>query len=137
MNLTTSLSPNIVVALDGTPTQAGIFNFAVTATDGANTNVTNYKIEILAPTSAGVLVSGRVLTNDGRGLMNAIVTMTDTSGNVRSYRISSFGYFSFEDVEVGQTYVFQVQSKRFSFAPQVVTISDDLTDLTFVSSNSF
>lgn len=128
-----NLAPSAALAVTGTPTQAGTFNFAVTASDGTNSNVTNYRLQVLAPTAAGVSVSGRVLTNDGRGLRNAIVTMTEPNGNNRSYRTGAFGYFVFEDVEVGQTYIFQVQSKRFTFAPQVVTVNEELTELNFTA----
>ena len=128
-----NLAPSAALAVTGTPTQAGTFNFAVTASDGTNSNVTNYRLQVLAPTAAGVSVSGRVLINDGRGLRNAIVTMTEPNGNNRSYRTGAFGYFVFEDVEVGQTYIFQVQSKRFTFAPQVVTVNEELTELNFTA----
>lgn len=133
VNLNTNVAPNAVVALTGTPMQGGTFDFAITASDGTNSNVTNYRLQILAPTAAGVSVSGRVSTNNGRGLRNAIVTMIDSGGNFRSYRTGAFGYFIFDDVEVGETYVFQVQSKQFQFAPQVVTISEELTELNFTA----
>ncbi len=126
-------APNAAIIISGTPTQGGIYNFTVTANNGGNTNVTNYRLQVLAPVAASVSVSGRVMAQDGRGIRNAIVTMTDSSGNVRLYRTSSFGYFSFDEVEVGQTYVFQVISKQFTFAPQVLTINDDLTELNFTA----
>ncbi len=131
--LNTMIAPNAVVSLGGTSMMGGIFNFTVTATDGTNSNVTNYRVQFLAPVAASVTVSGKVMAQDGRGIRNAIVTMTDASGNIRSYRTSSFGYFTFDEVEVGQTYVFQVQSKRFTFAPQAITINDELTELNFTA----
>ncbi len=91
--------------------------------------------ELQAPTAANVSVSGKVLTADGRGLQNAIVTMTDSNGNSRTFRTGSFGYFRFDDIEIGQTYVFQVVSKRFTFAPQVITINEELTELNFTALN--
>lgn len=127
------LVPSAAVALSGTPTQSGTFNFSVTASNGGNTNVTDYTLNIMAPTAAGVMVSGRVLVGKGSGLTKAIVTMTDINGNIRSFRTTSFGYFQFDDVEVGQTYVLRVNSKRFQFTPQIVTIHDDLTEVIFVA----
>lgn len=94
---------------------------------------TNGLFTVLAPTAASVSVSGRVLTNNGRGLMNATVTLTNASGITRTARTSTFGYFRFDDVEAGQTYIFSVSSKRYSFAPQVVTVTDDLTELNFTA----
>ena len=94
---------------------------------------TNGLFTVLAPTAASVSVSGRVLTNNGRGLMNATVTLTNANGITRTARTSTFGYFRFDDVEAGQTYIFSVSSKRYTFASQVVTVTDDLTELNFTA----
>ncbi len=93
--------------------------------------VQQYTMMITAPTAATVSVSGRVLTPLGRGLTNATVIMTDASGNTRTARTSTFGYYRFDEVEAGQTYIFSVRSKRYRFAPRVVTITEDLTELDF------
>ena len=84
-----------------------------------------------APSAASVTVAGRILTNNGNGLANATVFMTDSFGNIRSARTSSFGYYSFEEVEVGQTYVFSVSSRRYAYAKQVVAINDEVNNLNF------
>jgi Carboxypeptidase regulatory-like domain len=86
-----------------------------------------------APTAASVAVSGRVFTPSGAGLRNAVVSMTDMQGNSRTARTSTFGYFRFEDVEAGGTYIFNVQSKSFQFTPQVVSVTDDLSELNFTA----
>lgn len=88
----------------------------------------------LSPTAASVTISGRVLVSpNGGGLTNAVVVMTDMNGNMRYARSSSFGYYRFEDVEVGQTYIFDVHSKRYQFAPQIVTVMEELTELNFTA----
>jgi hypothetical protein len=84
------------------------------------------------PTSAGVDVSGRVMTPDGRGLRNATVTMTDLHGNVRTAVTSSFGYYRFEGVPVGDSYVMAVNSRLYRFTPRVVQVTDTLTDVDFI-----
>lgn len=132
MNLTTAFAPSAVVSLTGTPTSFGVFNFTITATNGGNTSVTDYTINVLAPTAAGVSVSGRVMTSDGRGLRNATVTLTDASGVSRNVRTSSFGYFRFEDIAAGQVVTVEVRSKRFNFTPQVVFVGDEVVNLEFV-----
>ena len=86
-----------------------------------------------APTAAQVSVSGRVLTPIGRGLTNAVVLVTDIGGNTRAARTTTFGYFQFEEVEAGQTYIFRVHSKRYRFAPQVITITEDFDGLYFTA----
>ena len=85
----------------------------------------------LAPTAAGVSVSGRVLTPSGAGLTNAVVYLTTQNGESIQTRTTSFGYFSFEDIEAGQTVVVSIGSKRFTFTPQIVAVSDNVSDLEF------
>lgn len=85
----------------------------------------------LAPTAANVSVSGRVLTSDGRGIRNVIVVLTDQSGATRTARSSSFGYYRFDDVQVGETYVMSVLSKLYMFNSRVVTVADELTGVDF------
>lgn len=93
--------------------------------------------EALAPTSAGVSVSGKVVTNGkGRGISRTIVQMTDMSGNIRTARTNQFGYFRFEDVQAGETYVFNVYSRRYQFAPQVINVSESLEELIFKPSET-
>ncbi len=87
----------------------------------------------LAPTAAGVSVSGRVLTADGRGVRNAVVSLTDQRGATRSVRTGPFGYYRFDDVQVGEAYVIGVTSKRYRFAPQFVSVTDELTELNLVA----
>ena len=83
-------------------------------------------------TAAGVDVSGRVLTPDGRGLRNAVVSMTGPDGVVRTATTSSFGYYRFENVEAGPSYVMGVTSRNFRFTPRVVQVTDTLTDVDFI-----
>lgn len=89
----------------------------------------------LAPTSASVSISGKVTTSNGRGIRNVIVTLTDPEGNVRTTVTGSFGSYHFTDVEVGHTYILQVQAKKYVFLnpAQVVTVSDELTNLDFTA----
>lgn len=92
-----------------------------------------FAIANFVPLSATVSVSGRVLAPDGRGIRNAVVNLTAPNGTTRTARTSAFGYYRFDEIETGQTYVFSVSSKRFQFAPQVVTITEDLSELDFIA----
>lgn len=83
-------------------------------------------------TAAGVEVSGRVVTPDGRGIRNARVILTDPAGNQRIATTSSFGIYRFTDVETGSTYIFSVASKQYRFTPRVVQVVDSLADFDFV-----
>ena len=86
----------------------------------------------LRPTAAGVSISGRVLVGQ-RGLINATVYLTDQNGATRAARTSFFGYFHFEDVEAGQTYIISVISRRHQFRSQVVSTAGNLSDLNFIA----
>lgn len=87
----------------------------------------------LAPTAASVAVGGRVLAAKGRGLAGARVTSTNQAGETRYAMTNPFGYYRFDDVAAGETYIFEVRSKRCRFAPQVVSVTEDLPELNFVA----
>jgi hypothetical protein len=80
----------------------------------------------------GVSVSGRVFTPQGLALRNAIVVMTDPLGAQRQATTSSFGVYQFDNVVPGQTYIMSVRSKRYRFAAQFTSVSNDLTNVDFV-----
>ncbi len=92
------------------------------------------KIQIAAnPTAADVSVEGRVLNQNGAGILNAIVSVTNAAtGEVRSARTNSFGFFRVSDLEAGGLYIISVRHKAFRFGdPVVLTLGDDMTGLTF------
>jgi len=84
-------------------------------------------------TSANVNVGGRVLTNEGAGLRNATVYLTDAQGNTRKAQTGSFGNFTFEGIEAGQTVVLTVASKRYSFEARTMQVNDNVTDIALVA----
>ncbi|MFM9903960.1 MAG: carboxypeptidase-like regulatory domain-containing protein [Pyrinomonadaceae bacterium] len=90
----------------------------------------------IVPTAAGVSISGRVLTADGRGVRNARVTILNRQGIARNVATGPYGYYRFDDVETGQSYVARVVSRRFGFEPQVLQVNDNLTDVDFVAGTS-
>ena len=59
--------------------------------------------------------------------------MYEPTGAVRMARTNAFGYYNFEEVAVGETYVFEIRSKRFVFAQptQVITVNDNIDSLNF------
>lgn len=91
----------------------------------------------VAPTAATVSVSGRVITPQGRGIRNVVVTMTDSNGNTRTATTTSFGYYRFEEVAAGETYIFAARGKRFSFGQnsQVHSIMEDTSNINFIAND--
>jgi hypothetical protein len=84
---------------------------------------------LLAPTAAPASIAGRVVSSTGTGIRNAIVSLNDNNGGVISTRTNTFGYFQFDSVQTGQTYVINVQAKGYTFAPRALSLTSDLTDL--------
>ena len=86
-------------------------------------------------TAANVTVSGKVTTSAGRGIRNVGITLTDQNGVMSWARTNPFGYFSFNDVAAGETYIFSVNSKRYIFSQptQVLTVNEDFADLNFTA----
>ena len=84
-------------------------------------------------TAASTTVGGHIVTAAGRGIARARVLMTDANGETRYALTNAFGYFRFENVEAGESYIVGVESKLYSFAPQVITISADITEINFIA----
>lgn len=83
---------------------------------------------------AHVRVGGRVIDSNNQGISNTTIRMTLPDGTVRVARSSSFGYYSFNEVEVGETYVLSASHRRYQFsnATQVVSVNDNKDDLNFI-----
>jgi hypothetical protein len=118
-------------------TPSSINTGAHTATVTGVTSFSTWGVGVLFPTSAGVSISGRVLTADGRGVQNAMITV---GGNGLPQQIAvvtgPFGYYTVNNLEAGQTYVVTVNSKRFQFAnpSRIISLVDNLGGFDFVAS---
>jgi hypothetical protein len=93
-------------------------------------------LEFLQTTAATASISGRVTTADGRAIRNAAVVIT---GNALDQPITvttgSFGWFTFEGLPTGETYVVTVNSRRFTFSTpsRVITLVDNVADIDFIA----
>lgn len=89
----------------------------------------------MTTTAAGASISGRVLTANGRGIVNARIIVTDNNGQTRVVTTGLRGTYRIEGVPSGGTFIVQVAAKRFTFAEpvQVLSISGDTTDTNFVA----
>ncbi|MBK9153660.1 MAG: carboxypeptidase regulatory-like domain-containing protein [Chloracidobacterium sp.] len=87
------------------------------------------------PTAGEVSLSGRIATAEGRGIRNVMVTISGGSLAVpRSALTNAFGYFSFQGLEAGETYLVSVSSKRFVFDVPAIVVSpgEDAVGIDFV-----
>ena len=83
-------------------------------------------------TAASAIVSGRVVTADGRGVKRAVVALFDGTGRQFTTRTNSFGFFRFDGVPVGDSYILSASAHGLAFQSKVVEINTSVTDLTFV-----
>jgi hypothetical protein len=91
----------------------------------------------LAPTAATVSVGGRVMTANGRGIRNVRLTLTDSNGEVRTATTTSFGYYRFDDVQAGETYILSAIGKRYTFSQpvQVLNINEATDAVNFIANS--
>jgi hypothetical protein len=118
-------------------------NFGVEGTTaqsvaGIHSNSANFGIHggfwqaFLIPTAASVSVGGRVMTPDGRAIRGVRVTLIDVGGVTRACISSDFGYYRFDEVEVGRTYLILATSKQYTFVARAVTVNDVIGDFDLI-----
>lgn len=92
-------------------------------------------IQILSPTAAPVTIGGKVTMANGRGVVNARVSLVGSNGETLTAFTNSFGYYRFVGISSGGTYLLTVSAKRLTFAvrTQVITIVEDTYNINFTS----
>jgi hypothetical protein len=130
---TNALGNKETLAIIPSAVAVGHFITATATTTDANEGNENNTSEfsqcrqVFAPTSANAAIAGRVFTPQGAGVSKAFVSLTAPNGETRSALTGSLGYYRFEEIAVGETYVISVSSKRYTFAPRAVTLNEDMT----------
>lgn len=109
--------------------------FPILCSDGL-TSLSPIAIARLVPSAAGVSVGGRVLTANGSGLRDVRVTLVASDTSTRSALTNAFGFYRFDDIQAGETYVISVQSKRYQFAEptRVLNVTSELSGVDFTAS---
>jgi hypothetical protein len=78
-------------------------------------------------------LSGRILTSGGYGVRNAIVRLTDSTGTTRHALTSSFGYYNFENINIGESYGLTISSKQHQFPPREIIPLNSVTELDVIA----
>ncbi len=110
------------------PPANGLYTTFITDDNGLRCSMNGVALD---PSAANVSIGGRVIVEKGLGLRNAQVSMTDAQGNLRQTVTSSFGYYRFDEVAAGETVFLTVRSKRYTFAPRVVSAMENVSDIDF------
>jgi len=79
-----------------------------------------------------VSISGRVMTPDGIGIRNTVVTLIGIDGVPHRVTTGSFGGYLFESIPTGEAYTLTVTSKRYRFAARTLTLTGELTNVDFI-----
>ena len=86
-------------------------------------------------TAARVAISGRVFTASGGGIRNVRLTLTSADGSAQQVVTNAFGYYFFDQVVVGRTYLLEVTARHFVFGAttRILDVRDELANLDFVA----
>jgi hypothetical protein len=105
--------------------------------DGADIGAFEAQVTPAGPTAATVSVSGYVTSTLGRGISGIQLSLTDSEGNTRTTSTATGGYYRFEDVEVGKTYILSATGKRFTFSQpvQVLNINEETNEVNFIANS--
>jgi len=126
-----------VIAGGGGGSSGGTFSLTGTVgQDAAGTTSTGgtfaltdgfWQAAALAPTAAEVTAEGRVLSSLNRAIPRAIVTFTGADGITHTGVTNNFGFYTITGLQAGQTYLVNVSARLYTFAPQAVSMVDNLT----------
>lgn len=112
--------------------QPGVLPVETFTAAGTGTFATCPAPSFFPPTAASAGITGRVLTPSGSGLAKAQVVLTDSNGETFVTLTNSFGYYRFSDIEAGQSVIISVRAKRYSYAPKVLNVGEDLYESDFI-----
>ena len=146
---TYDLSHSVIAAGGASNSTGGTLNVSGTvgqAAAGVSSNSSPSRFDLhggfwfqnLAPTAAAVSITSRVTTANGQGIRSARLILTSPDGARRTAITSTFGYYAFDGVEVGHTYVLEIASKRYAFQnpTRVFSLQDHVTDMDFAAIES-
>ena len=111
---------------------AGANSYPNLCTNGL-TSLSPFALAVVSPSAANASISGQVVSGKG-GLSNVLVTIS--GGNLPSpitRKTNTFGFYKFNDLPVGETYVLTVNSKKYTFSQptRMVNLLDEVSDADF------
>lgn len=109
------------------------FIFGEGRAEDAAAVTTNGSFIRLGSTASGANVSGQIRSPNGRGISATQVILTDADGAIRQAQTNSFGYYRFDDIPAGETYIISVRHKRYVFVPQVINVGENIGELIIVA----
>jgi hypothetical protein len=140
---TFDLTHNVIAGGGGSSSSGGAFIMdgtigqpqAGTVSTGGTFNLRGgfWASQTLITTAATVSVGGRINVAGGGGVKRVRITLNQLStGAVRTVMPNAFGYYNFEDVEIG-TYLITAEGGDYQFSPPqiLLDLKDSLTGVNF------
>jgi Concanavalin A-like lectin/glucanases superfamily/Carboxypeptidase regulatory-like domain len=108
--------------------------FPTLCTSGV-TSLSPFAIANFTPTAANVSVSGKITDSSGNGIARVRVSITGANGATRAATTNSFGFYRFDEILAGETYVISAASKRYQFSQptQIILVNDALDGIDFTA----
>lgn len=128
--------------VNGTPTDSTILSPDSPAPDFATKTIcarvnslSPFVVASLAPTAASVAVGGRISDVNGNGISKVRVSITNQSGETQTMLTNAFGYYRFDEIPVGETYIISIAHKHFQFNQntQVLVVLEKTGDINFTA----
>ncbi len=91
------------------------------------------QVTIVGGTAAGADISGRVINQAGWPISKVRLFLRDGNGHVWVAVTSPFGYYRFQDIPTGETYLLAADSKRYTFQPRTISFGDEMTNLDIIA----
>lgn len=91
------------------------------------------EISLLSPTSAGIEVTGRVLTSQGRAVPNASVSTVAPDGSVIKVQSSSLGYYRITGLVAGRYYILTARKKGLDFNPRGLDMNNNISGFDLIA----
>lgn len=92
-------------------------------------------INFFGATAANVSLSGRVTTANETGISKAIVSVTASNGVTFTALTNAFGYYRFDEILAGETYIVSVKHKYYPFrqSSRLLTALEDMENVNFTA----
>lgn len=110
--------------------------FTGTRTFNCGLNLFPAICSVLIPSSSGGTLEGRVATSEGLGIARAVVELSGGSLSAPLRAVTNgFGYYRFEGIEVGHSYIVSVASKQYTFPEpsRVISLMDNTGAFDFIA----
>lgn len=88
------------------------------------------------PSAGDGSISGRVVTSYGTGISKASMTVVNAAtGEASTAMTNPFGYYTIDNLKVGEFYLLYVVHKRYAFAEEsrAISLNDSIADIDFVA----